>query len=282
MATGAVQYVLTGAGYDTGVSIVSGGSWGEDANVSVREGIGGVGSIVAGMQVYQANIEVLPADANCLLDKVLRSSYPAGPLASIPLEVGDDELGIQDAGWLVDGCEFGLSVNEALFVRYDLVTAGKPTRTLGSNEVGFPGYAPLGTTAEWYKGSVSIGGADYQCRALTGRLTNNLFPRPTLDSRSAGTMRYVDAIDVGPEEVEVTAEFHAPPGHDLSGDDLATASIQVQSETSASPSTTITFSIADARVVSWSAPLVSAREPRVYVATYRTDVNSGSFSITMT
>ena len=282
MATGAVQYVLTGASYDTAVAIVSGGSWGEDANVATREGIGGVGVIVPGLQMYRASFDVVPVDANCLLDKVLRASYPAGALTAVQLELGDDELGIQDGGWLVDACEFAMSVEEPLSISYDVVTPSKVTKTSGAGEVGFPGYIPGDTTVEWYNGDVTIGGSSYDCRAITGRVRNNLMPRPTLDTKTSGSRRYPEALDVGPEEVELTAEFWASPDHDLNGDDLATATIQVQGQTSAASPKTITLAATTTKVVNWETSFVDAREQKVYTVSYRLDANSGDFSIAIT
>ena len=276
MATGAVQYVLGGAGYNVPISIVTGGTWGEDGQPQVRSGIGGVGVVLAGPALPKVALNLMPTNAACLLGSVLRTVYPTGAPPNVPLEVGDNEWGEQLAAWKIDTAEIACEVEGALTANYAMIGAGKPTETAGGAS-----YTPVKTTYEWYRGSVTVGGAAYSCRAISFSVANGLIPVYSLDDKVAASLRYPDSIDVGPEVVTADAEYWADPDHDLSGDDLPTATLVLIAVNNAYPASTVTVTGTSMKVVSWETGPVDSNAQKIYKASYALDHNSAAFTITV-
>ena len=277
MATGAVQKVLTGVAYDVAVGIVAGGSWGEDGNTTVREGIGGVGVIVPGLNVYKTSFDVLPVDASCLADKVLRASYPVGALTAVPLDVGDDELNIQEAAWLCNSMEASMDAEGALQISYEFWTRVKPTKSTGSAET----YAPVKTTAEWYNAAATLAGSPADFKSLSFSVQNNLIVRPSLDTAAADSRRYPEGLEPGPEVVTATAVYNADPDHDLELDALPTATVVLTASTSNDTPVVITFTGTTMKVLNWSSQFVQSGTLKEFSVEYGLDHNSGGFAITV-
>ncbi len=272
--TGAVQYALWSAdGWTTvnPVGKVIGGQRGLDANARARRSIAGQESIVGGLMVPRISFEYLPETA-ALLQYIKRSAYPAGAVPEIGLEAGVDSEGMRLSACKCNRCIIDLAVEMALSVQMEFWSPNPPTATAGGTmaAVGQP-------TFEWYDGSVTCGGASYQARRVRIQLDNNLHAAASLDAKAAGEKRYPDALVEGYEEVAILAEYLADPAHDLCGDSLPTATIQLACTNGAE---TITFTATDAIPIRWRQEFV-ADELAVWRVEYRLPANSGNFSITV-
>lgn len=279
MATGAVQKVLlkTGAAYDVPIGIVSGGSWGEDANVTTRTGIGGVGVIVPGVQIYKTSFDVAPVNVNCLANKVLRASYPAGALPVVALDVGDNELNIPLDSWVCNSLEASLEKEGALQLSYEFWSVGKPTKGTGNAAA----YAPPLTTCEWYNAAAQLGATAIEFEKISFSAGNNLIPRPVLNTAAVGSRRYPVALDVGDEVVTANAVYYANPSHDLSLDPLPLATLVLAAPTSNATPVTITFTGTNMKVTDWSSSFVDGSAQKLYDVNYALNHNSGGFAITV-
>ncbi len=271
IATGAVQEAYVGTTYQTALGIVTGGEWGDDAKLVLREGIGGVGTYVAGLMDPGATLDIIPVDSNCLLDKVLRASYPVGALTAFKLHIGDDANGRYGAAWYVDSADISMSVENALAVKYALRHDGKFTTGTNANT-----YSSPKTTFEWYRGAVTVAGSAAQAISFSASVKNNLIQRPTLDSKVAASLRYAAALDVGPQEVEVSVEFLTDPALNLTGDALATATVVC---TANNGTGTYTFTMTSGKVSKWSSALADSKKHKTYAVTYVLDHNSSAFTI---
>ncbi len=282
--TGAVQYALTGTGgaFDKSVGIVTGGEWGEDAALVLREGIGGIGTWVTDMKVWGATLDVTPVDIYGLLTSIKRTSYPAGMPPDIELEMGDDANGLQGTHWTVDTADIALSVNAPLTVKYGLRTYEKLTVIAGKGRVGFPvgGYDPALTTFEWYRGVAQLESTDADVRSISIAIKNNLIERPTLNTKVDDSRPYADHLDAGPEEVEVTVEYLTDHSVNLTGDALATANVSVVAVSSAVVPVTATISVATATVSDWSCALTDSKKHKIYTVKYLLDYNSNALTLT--
>ena len=274
MATGAVQFALGGASYDTPIGLVDGGSWGEDTQAAVEESIGGIGEIVAGPALPTASLSYRPVSTDSLLLSIIRASYPAGIPAYIPLHVGDGERGIKSLYWLCNTAELACEAEGSLTVDMELLLMGKPTFTSGGGD--HSGVAV--TTLRWYRGSVKVGTSNMEARAARFKVDNGLIAGYTLDAGTSASLRYPDSYDIGAEKPDITCEYYAYPSHDLSGDEITTADIVMICNT-VSDGFTVTVTATGAKVIDWSTGPVLSDGRLLYSVNYRMDWNSGAFTI---
>lgn len=277
MATGAVMYANTAVGLDTPLALVTGGEWGVDANPTTRMGLTN-GVIVPGAALTVVTLDLQPVNATSLLDNVLRSAYPGtlAELTAFSLEVGDDEKGISGAAWYVNAADIALAAEDCLSVGYELNHLGKHTATVGGAT-----YAPAKTTYEWYAGSVKIGGANADVRSFSCKVSNGLLPRFSLNSKSAGSLRYCDTFDVSSEKVDGSLEFFTDPAFDTSGDTLPTATILVTAVNTAYAAATVTITATTVKVTKWGESFVDADNRKVQKCDWAADPNAGSLTIVL-
>ncbi len=268
MPTGAIQYAFTGASYDTAVGIVTGGEWGDDTAAKKVSGIGGMGVVIPGAQVTNVSMDVVPVDANCLLDKILKSSYPGGMPTGFPLSVGDDDAAHAGALWYIDTAEIDLSVDEALSVSYGIMYPGKPTTTANTAT-----YAPPRTPLLWCEGAVTLDGADCDAESVKISINHGLMARHSLNQKTNDSRRHPDGADAGPEVIEVTLECFEPGGFDLLGDDLPETDLVVTAASQGSTVTTWTFTLSNCKVVSAKSSLVGPDERRMWTLVLQHDDN---------
>ncbi len=279
MATGAVQYVFGGVGYDQPLGIVSGGEWGDDANPITVEGIGGVGVIVPGPVAARATLEIAPVDEHCLLDKILRvagtyGGYPAGLPPAVPLHLGDDASGIISATWRISSATVRLAVNDVLRVSNNLVAVGKPSRGVNAAEYDVPR-----TPFVWHDGHVHVDDDDCNVISAEFSIENGLDPAFTLNEKSAGSRRWNEDIDVGPEVIGVTLVFRENPGHELDGDALETADLLLTVQNLAETPLVATFEAEGGKVVGQSTSLQTGGGVREWTARYVFDYSTEALSI---
>lgn len=248
-ATGLVHYALGGAGFNTPIGLDIGGRWGEDINAQLRGGVGGVGVYVGGASVSAVEASYLPVDANCLVDKITRASYPNGALSAIPLEVGDDERGIQSAAWNVNRAEVTVETEAALAMNLALLlTSGKKTRTAGGGD---HSAAPK-TTFEWYRGSCKIAGANAGVRRAAWTLENSVVPFHSLNTVVAGSQRFPEYGSKGNEMVALALVALQETAIDLTADEIVTvASVIGTCINNAGSPVTITITSTTPTVTSW-------------------------------
>jgi hypothetical protein len=216
-ATGIVHYMLGGGSYDTPIGLEPGGRWGEDINVQARGGIGGVGVNVPGAQISAVEASYIPVDANCLIDKILRASYPNGALTAIPLEVGDDERGMQSASWNANRAEIITEAEAALMLNLALLlTSGDHTRTAGGGD---HSTCPK-TTFEWYRGKTQIGGANAGVRRAAWTVENNIVPFYSLNNVVAGKQRFPEYGAKGNQMVSLAIVALQETAVDLTSDEM--------------------------------------------------------------
>jgi len=273
--SGQVQYAVVGDSYNTVPGMVDGGSWGVNTNVQTRSAINGVGAKVAGAALTVVTLNLRPVDTNCLLDKIIRSTSPHGLPSVVKLEAGDDEKGVKGASWYCHQAEIAMAAEAALSVNYTFHHSGKHTATTG---VATPNYDSGGTTFEWYRGYVQADGSTFGCRSLKITVANNLIPVYDLSAKSTGSLRYPVALVAGPQQVTATAEYQAWPthGNDLEGDELTTETIVAVAVNNASSPATYTFTLTDAKVISWSTAPVANNALKIYTVNYELDENDSS------
>lgn len=272
--TGAVQYALWSSdGWSSVHSVgkVVSGRRGLDGNVRSRRSIGGQEVLVGGVMVPKLSFSYLPEDG-ALLAYIKRSVYPAGALPQLGFEAGTDTEGLRISGAQCHRCVVELAVEEALRVDMDWWSAEPPTTTSGGT------MTPVGSkTFEWYRGQVSTDEVSYAAQRVRVTVANNLLPVASLDARTAGQRRYPDELAVGPEEVTVVADYLADPGHDLSGDDLPVADVQV---TAGNGTQTLTVVAADVVPVAWEQRF-EVDELVLWRVEYRLPANRGTLSVTV-
>ena len=271
-STGAVQYALwspDGWGTVYSVGKVVGGERGLDARAQGRRSIGGQEALVGGLMVPRLQFEYMPETA-ALLGYVKRTAYPAGPLAECDFEAGTNAEGLRITAAKCQQCILDLAVDEALRVAMDWWSPEAPVATSGGSML------PIGAgTFEWYRGSVSTGGASYAARRVRVVVKNNLIAAASLDVKAEGALRYPDELVEGYEEVTVEAEYLADPGHDLSGDDLGAADVQA---VVGNGTEVLTVTAADAAPVRWRQAF-EIDDLIVWRVEYRLPANSGNLTI---
>lgn len=268
MPTGAVQYAFTGEAYTTAVGIVTGGEWGDDMNAKEVAGIGGLGAKIPGAQTTQATLDVVPVNNACLLDKILKATYPGGAPTGFPLCVGDDDDGRTAALWYVNSAEITLAVEEALAVSYGLYTFGKPTDGANTGS-----YAPPRTPLLWCEGAVTLDGADCDAMSVKISIDHGLIPRFSLNQKSDASRRHPDGGDAGAEKIEVTIECFEPGGFDTLGDDFDETDLVVTAASQGATKTTWTFTLSNCKVVSAKSSLVGPDDRRMWTIALTHDWN---------
>jgi hypothetical protein len=268
-ARGGVQRAFTGESYDTPIGIVTGGEWGDDTSSKVVTGIGGTGVVIPGPQTTLAKLNVVPVNNACLLDKVLRTSYPAGLPTAFPLAVGDSTGSRTASAWYIDTAEMELKVGDALAVSYGVAAfPGKPTTTALSGA-----WAPPKTPLMWLEGKVWLDGADCDAESCKISVKNDVLAQFSLNAKTDGSRRHPDGGDSGAEKVEADIVFFTDPGHDLLGDDLDTATIILQAANQATSPTTYTFTAAGGKATTYKSSLVDGDARRMYTVHYQYDYN---------
>lgn len=271
MPTGAVQYAFTGDTFTTAIGVVTGGGWGDDTADKTVTGINGMGIVIPGAQVTTVDLEVVPVDANCLLDKILKSSYPDGHPTGFPLCVGDDDDGRRGALWYIDTTEVTLAVDEALAATYGIMYPGLPTT--GAN---VSSYAPPKTPLLWCEGAATLDGSDADAESVKISINNGLMARHSLNQKTNGSRRHPDGSDAGPEVIEVTLECFEPGGFDTLGDDHDLTDLVVTAASQGSTVTTWTFTLNNAKVTSAKSNLVPSDSRRMWTLVLKADHNVGS------
>lgn len=273
--TGAVQYAQWSPdGWVTVYSVgkVIAGQRGLDANVQARRSIAGQESLVGGLMVPRLTFTYMPEEA-ALLTYVKRSTYPAGALPEVAFEAGTDAEGLRILAAKCNRCRLDLAVDEALRIEMDWLSPEPPVSTSGGS------ITPLtSNTFEWYAGSVTTDGVSYAASRVRITIDNNLIAVASLDAKPAGQRRYPDEIVEGYEEVTVQADYLADPGHDISGDELPTADVQVQMTNGTE---TITVLAANAVPVRWRQAF-QLDDVAMWQVEYRLPANSGNLTITVT
>jgi hypothetical protein len=222
--------------------------------------------------VPRLTFSYLPEDP-ALLPRIKRSTYPAGPLPAVAFEAGTDAEGLRIMSALCNRCVLELAVEEALRVEMDWWSAEAPIVTNGGTML------PLSAnTFEWYHGVVTTDAASYAARRVRVILENNLVPVASLDTKPAGVRRYPDELVEGPEEVTIVADYLADPAHDIRGDELPVADVQVQMTNGTQA---VTVLAADAVPVRWEQEF-EVDDLVMWRVEYRLPANSGRFSITIT
>lgn len=271
-STGAVQYALWSPdGFGTAYSVgkVISGQRGLDARVQGRRSIGGQESLVGGLMVPRLTFTYLP-ETPALLTYAKRVTYPAGPLPELSFEAGTDAEGLQLTAAKCNRFELELAIEEALRVEMDWWSPAPPVMTSGGTML------PVGApTFEWYRGIVVTAGATYAAQRIRIVLDNNLTAVASLDAKPAGQRRYPDELIEGYEEVSVYADYLADPGHDISGDELPTATIQL---TAANGVQTFTITATDAVPVRWMQPF-EVDNLILWRVEYRLPANSGKLTM---
>jgi len=273
-STGAVQYALWSPdGFGTAYSVgkVISGQRGLDARPQGRRSIGGQETIVGGLMVPRLLFTYLP-ETPALLTYAKRVAYPAGPLPELSFEAGTDAEGLRLMAAKCNRFELELAVEEALRVEMDWWSPAQPTVTSGASML------PVGApTFEWYRGVVVTAGATYAAQRIRFILNNNLIPVASLDAKPEDQRRYPDELVEGHEEISISADYLADPSHDLTGDELPAATIQL---TAANGLQTFTITAADAVPVRWLQPF-EVDDLILWRVEYRLPANSGNLTMTV-
>lgn len=278
-ATGIVHYILGGGSYDTPVGLDPGGRWGEDINVQKRGGVGGVGVNVPGAQVSAIDATFIPVDANCLLDKVIRASYPNGALTSVSLEAGDDELGLRSSAWKVQRAVVTVEAEAALQMALMFVLAsGKHSRTSGG---GNHSSCPL-TTFEWYRGHCKIAGSNAGIQRAEWTLENNVVPQFSLNEVASGSERFPEYGPIGNEIVSLALTALTDRSVNLTNDELQTvASVVATCVSNAGSPVTATITSTTPSVTAWdTSPSAHDALKQISYSMIHDD-NSGNFALSV-
>jgi hypothetical protein len=264
--TGIATYALTGGSYANALHLVRPGTrWGQGAPSQSRDALSGAVK-VGGAIVEIARVQLFPVDANCLIDKVLRATLGALPPDAI-LELGNSSKSIKDTAWKCNACEIECEANGALQVSYEFVNATKPTYSTG----GSPGTL-VKTTFEWWRGSVTTGGANKKARRIRFRIGNNIQAAFDLGSK-ASNKRYPTSLAVGAMTVEAEVEYMDDPGHDTSADELPTSTIVLTAVNNAGTPKTITATATSMKVPQWYFEPGGASQFNRYTVPYEQDDN---------
>lgn len=271
-STGAVQYALWSPdGFGTAYSVgkVVSGQRGLDARPQGRRSIGGQETLVGGLMVPRLTFTYLP-ETPALLTYAKRVTYPAGPLPELSFEAGTDADGLRLAAAKCNRWELELAVEEAMRVEMDWWSPAPPTPTPGGTML------PIGApTFEWYRGTVVTAGATYAAQRIRIVMDNNLIAVASLDPKPQGQRRYPDELVEGYEEVSIFADYLADPGHDITGDELPTATIQLSATNGVQ---TFTITATDAVPVRWLQPF-EVDDLILWRVEYRLPANSGNLTM---
>lgn len=270
-ATGMVHYTTPIIGQ------ILGGQWGEDINMQERGGIGGAGVNVPGAQFTAVRMQYLPVDSACLVESILRASYPNGALTDITLEVGDDELGIKSTVWNCHEGELTMEAEAALQMNLLLhLLAGKHTRETG----GGSNSACAKTTYEWFRGHAKIASANAGLRRVSAAVRNNTVPFWSLNDVAAASARFPEYGVKGNEIVRLALAFLVDPDKILTNDEMQTLGTLVGTciNNAVSPST-ITITATTPQIYSWSTGPVGHDTLKTYEVAAGLDPNSGAFTL---
>jgi len=277
MATGAIQFALTGVAYDQPLGIITGGDWGAGMETEEREGVGGVGVTVGKRILPKVSLDLLPVDANCLIGSIKRATYPYSLPTAIPLKVGNTGRFCSAATWYCNAATITLEEGGALvFSGLEMLLGSKPTWGAGATA-----FAPGTTTFEYGNAAVTVGGSASKARRISIAIKNNLIPDYNLDTKTSGSRLYAAALEAGPEEVDIDVEWFTDPAHELSVDTLPTATLSCVISNNAGTPKTITATVTTPKVLDWSEKLVNARTRKLVTAKYRLDQNSGGLTLSI-
>ncbi len=269
-ATGLVHYALTGT---TPIGILLGGRWGEDISVQERGGIGGAGTNVPGAQFSAIQVQYLPVDSSCLIDKILRASYPNGAMTAINLVAGDDEVGISSAAWQAHQASIKMEANAALEMNLTAyLLSGKPTRTAGGGDHS----TCAKTTFEWYRGSAKVGGVNAGLRSVEFQISNSLVPFWSLNYVNTGSERFPEYGVKGNESTRIAAVYLVDHAENLTNDEMQTIGTLIATvvNNAGSPKT-ITVTATTPQMHSWETGPTAHDQLKAINASLGMDINTG-------
>jgi hypothetical protein len=278
--TGAVQYLLTGSGYNVPLGGVTGGTRYAPLVTAEEELVGGTSIHRVQFQHPRFSVDLLPVDGTMIGttaggSPLVRSSFPVGLPAATYCEIGDDESGQRGASWFANTWRLECEAGGVLrLTGLEMWSSVKPTPTSGGGY-----YTPAKTLFNWTRGVVTVGGLDFGARSISFNGNNNLIWVPVLDSKTAGARAYPYGIAAGPEVIDVECVFYVDPKHDIDGDALDNATIALAVTNSANSPVAKTFTATAADVMSWESRLVNARTLKEYTVRYQLTQNSGLFVI---
>lgn len=211
VSTGILQYLVWGVGATptAAVGTVTGGEIGPGVNPIVhREGIRGQDYIAGGLIDISGSADFLvedESDAN-IVEYALRSSYTTPAMTALSFEGGTtNNIGHLHTGVYINTLSLRQSVGEALVASIAWMGTGY-TRT------GTPSAksARTGKPYEWERSTFTIDSGTYVVQAITLNLNNNLAAYASLDTATANSMRFPDALNIGSEDLDMSVVLMSP------------------------------------------------------------------------